>query len=65
MFAAIALCGLALVAIGIISATVDRAARAEAWRQIAIERRWNHERLSLRHGELTNVQVIDSEATNS
>lgn len=39
----------AVVVIGVIllglalAALADRSARAKAWRQIALERRWNHE----------------------
>jgi hypothetical protein len=43
MMTVLALVGLALAAVLAIGALVDRAARAEAWRQIAQERRWNQE----------------------
>lgn len=29
--------------IGALAVVVDRSARATAWRQIALERRWNHD----------------------
>jgi hypothetical protein len=32
--------------IGCFTAAVDRNARAEAWRRIAAERRWNHENIA-------------------
>lgn len=43
MMTVIVLAGFALTVVLTIGALVDRAARAEAWRQIALERRWNHE----------------------
>jgi hypothetical protein len=35
--------GAVLACIAAVAAAIDRSARAAAWRQIALERRWNHE----------------------
>ncbi len=34
---------LGILALTSLAVTADRSARATAWRQIAVERRWNHE----------------------
>lgn len=38
------------VGIAVLAVAADRSARASAWRQIALERRWNHEQRRLSAG---------------
>ena len=43
LFLIIVIILLGAVALLSLAVTADRTARATAWRQIAVERRWNHE----------------------